>query len=90
MGWANKRMERISTVNGQRSIVKETKSQRDKERKSQREEETKRGRDEERKRRRDEETKRGREYLSLEGYTPAKMEAGAAAPKEQFILMITG
>ena len=45
---------------------------------------------EETKRLRVKERKRRREELSLEGCTPAKMEAGAAAPKEQFILMITG
>ena len=42
MGWANKRMERMSTVNSQRSMVN---SQRDKETKRGRVKETKRGRD---------------------------------------------
>ena len=48
-GWANKRMERMSTVNGQQSTVNgqqsTVNSQRDKETKRQRDEETKRGRD---------------------------------------------
>ena len=51
--------------------MKETKSQKVKGTKSQR----------------NKERKRRREELSLEGCTPAKMAAGAAAPKAQFILM---
>ena len=73
-------------VNGQRSTVN---SQRDKETKRQREEETKRGRVnglrsivKETKRQRDKETKGGREYLSLEGYTPAKMVMRAAVARK--------
>ena len=58
-----------STVNSQRSIVKETKRQREEERESQRSTVNSQ---------RDEETEGGREYLSLEGYTPAKMAARAA------------
>ena len=79
-----------SMVNSQRSTVNGTKRRRDKETKRVRDKETKRRRDEETKRRRDEERKRRREELSLEGCTPAKMEAGAIAPKAQFILMTTG
>ena len=66
--------------------VKETKSQRDKESRRQRDKERKSQKEEESKSQRDKERKRRREDLSLEGCTPAKMAAGAAAPEAHTFL----